>query len=121
MRNHPAPPPPPAGNPFVAILVIGLAFIGFMVWAGNARGHGQAAWIQQSPDFSWCCSTNDCAMLPSDGVRVVPGGYFIVETGETIPEEKAKPSPDGEFWRCRTDAADPKSPTRCFFRSPPGS
>jgi hypothetical protein len=80
-----------------------------------ARAHGEAAWIMDGK-YAWCCGEKDCAIVPATRIRIVPGGYLLLDTGEIFPEDVAKPSPDDDFWRCRTDAADPKSPTRCFFK-----
>lgn len=103
----------------VALFALTIAFIAAM-FPSQVRAHGDAAWIRQGK-HAWCCGREDCAMVPATRVRVVPGGYLLLDTGETIPEDRAMSSPDGEFWRCRVNAADPNSKTRCFFRAPPGS
>jgi hypothetical protein len=116
---------PPARAWAIRTVILGAAIMLFaalfaLTVARPARAHGEAAWIMQG-ETSWCCGEKDCAVVPATRVRVVPGGYFLLDTGETIPEEVAKPSPDGEFWRCRVNADEPNSLTRCFFRGLPGS
>lgn len=80
------------------------------------------------PDF--CCHEDDCfTVVPGEDVRLVPGGYEVVATGELISVEQARESPpeaNGEWARC-TEDSDPKNPTRCvdcakacFFVPPAG-
>lgn len=92
---------------FLAGLTLGFlaGFVAQPVWA-----HGTADWIRMHPDFSWCCTPEDCGVYPAEKVRVVPGG-FIVEEGEFIPHSEGKPSVDENYWRC----VAPDKKTRCFF------
>ncbi len=76
-------------------------------------------WINHH--FAWCCGEEDCAPIPAGEVRIQPGGYLIVQTGEVIPESKALPSADGQYWRCQYLVGSLKGQTRCFFRGLPGS
>lgn len=70
----------------------------------------------------WCCNEHDCEMLAVDGVKIVDGGFFIVDTGETIPAARvAWRSPDGRWWRCRYQWGDKTGQTRCLIGPPPGS
>jgi hypothetical protein len=74
-------------------------------------------------DFSRCCGKDDCARLPDDGViRLPDGGYFVVETQETIPGSSGsiEPSQDGFYWRCRYTSGERMNMTRCLFVPPLG-
>ncbi len=62
-----------------------------------------------------CCGGQDCEMIPASTVKWTKAGWYIVNTGETIPEGKAYASPDSHFHRCRQRYADPNSKTRCLF------
>lgn len=79
------------------------------------RAHEDADWIRMHPDFSWCCSEHDCGVYPAEKVHVSDRGY-VIEDGEVIPYEDAKPSNDGRYWRCVRPGG-----TRCFFAPPSGS
>jgi hypothetical protein len=65
-----------------------------------------------------CCGENDCFPMEEDQVRIERQGYRLLDTNELIPFERAQPSPDGLFWRCRWGA--PKT-TQCFFAPSNGS
>jgi hypothetical protein len=93
------------------------AFAAGSLLAVPARAHDH--WI--SHNFAWCCGNEDCAPVKTENVRVVPGGYLIVQTGEVIPESQALPSVDGEYWRCQYMKGALKGQTRCFFRGLAGS
>lgn len=45
-----------------------------------------------------CCSGAEAEHLDKDKVKIVSGGYKLVDTGEIVPESRAQPSPDGEYW-----------------------
>ena len=60
----------------------------------------------------YCCGDNDVKHLEKTQVHVVPGGYRLDDTGETVPETRAQPSFDGEFWVFRW--GNPVV-TQCFF------
>ncbi len=65
----------------------------------------------------WCCNHIDCAEIPAGGVREGSGGYFIGETGETIPYQRIIwKSQDGSWWRCRNMSTNK---TRCLIGPPP--
>jgi len=84
--------------------------------AWPAQGHS-------SGDMTYplrCCfgtpQHGDCG--PIEGVNQVEhraNGWFIKQTGETIPFDKTEPSQDLRFHRCKK----PDNTTRCFFA--PGS
>lgn len=76
-------------------------------------------WINQgrhqNPAGEWCCGPGDCFIMAP--VRITSAGYFLPQTGETIPYAEAQPSPDGQFWRCKR----PDGSRRCFFAPPPST
>lgn len=47
-----------------------------------------------------CCSDMDCRPIADDAVVRVPGGWRIVATGQIIPDNAVKHSPDEHFHRC---------------------
>lgn len=105
----------------ISVLLIAVIF----AMSTGAFGHGIASWIMEKGYVDPvsgldCCGEKDCKPLPGDQVKITPGGYFIVPTGETIPESRALPSKDGQFWRCTVLGVD-GNVTRCFFRGIPGS
>jgi len=70
-----------------------------------------------------CCEQHDCAIVPKRDV-IAEGQWYTLLTRdrngapdiwETIPLAEARPSPDGEYWRCaRADGS-----RRCFFAPRP--
>ncbi len=62
-----------------------------------------------------CCGDNDITHLEKTQVRVVPGGYELLDTGELVTFDHAQPSVDGEFWVFRW--GKPKL-VQCFFAPP---
>ena len=90
--------------PFLAFVAFYL--FAFLLWALMPTPAGAHDWYP-----GWCCNDKDCRPLPAGAVRLTAGGWFIVETGETIPFEKAKPSLDNQFHRCEAR----NGATRCFF------
>jgi hypothetical protein len=102
------------------ILLIGLATF---VMTGGARGHD--SWINKGgfrdpQTKSHCCGENDCEVIPGDMVSITPYGYYLKQTGETIPTARAMDSEDGQFWRCKFLAGIDTGRTRCFFKVEPG-
>jgi hypothetical protein len=70
----------------------------------------------------WCCGEYDCHAVEHNGIRQVPGGFFVAASGETIPQARVIwRSPDGSWWRCLRDPLDARSATRCLIGPPPGS
>lgn len=100
----------------LAFLVV-LAFI-LVFFAWPARGHTVAAMKYPSQCCGGAETHGDCA--PLEGVGVVTrhfDGWFIQETGETIPFGNTRPSDDLRFHRCKK--AD--NTTRCFFAPESGT
>lgn len=70
-----------------------------------------------------CCGDSDCRVIPARAVastvRPAEGGWFIVNTGETIPytDERIHKSPDGEWRICQ--GPDPARPNRTYCLFPP--
>jgi hypothetical protein len=66
-----------------------------------------------------CCELRDCAIVRKRDV-IAEGEWYtllvrdrngVPDIWETIPFSEARPSPDGEYWRCaRADGS-----RRCFF------
>jgi hypothetical protein len=65
-----------------------------------------------------CCGDNDVTHLERTQVRVVPGGYQLLDTGELVTFDHTQPSTDGEFWVFRW--GNPKQ-TQCFFAPTPAT
>src|SRR5262249_20192011 len=68
-----------------------------------------------------CCNGQDCRPVQ---VRVLPNGsYYLPRTNETIPADRATPSPDDRFHHCTYPAIENDvdggpawgKVTRCFF------
>lgn len=113
-------------QPGLVSAALGLIMLPVSVGMISTGAAAHESWINQQNAVDpvtkqSCCGDYDCALVPATRIKVVPGGYFVIDTGETIPESRALPSPDGEYWRCRMRASDPYSATRCFFRGLPGT
>jgi hypothetical protein len=67
-----------------------------------------------------CCGENDCTPIPSNGIELRNGGYYLVETRETISSERVIwQSDDGRWWRCAPkDSIGNRSHTRCLIGPP---
>jgi hypothetical protein len=69
-----------------------------------------------------CCAA-DCAIVPARDVIAEGEWYTLLirdrngapDIWETIPFSAARPSPDGEYWRC----AGADGSRRCFFAPRP--
>jgi hypothetical protein len=90
-----------------------------------AFGHGAAAWIMEKdardPETNLsCCGKDDCKPVPGSEVSIVPGGFYLKQTGETIPYHRALESQDGQYWRCEYQIGNVVGKTRCFFKVEPG-
>jgi hypothetical protein len=79
-------------------------------WIGG--GHRDAA-------GEGCCEPRDCAIVAKRDV-IAEGEWYtllvrdrngVPDIWETIPLAEARPSPDGEYWRC----AHADGSRRCFF------
>lgn len=67
-----------------------------------------------------CCSDQDCAPMPeSQRPTPLPGGAWMLVTGEVVPRTKVRWSPDAAFHLCKL----PWEPhtTFCLFVPPVGS
>ena len=65
-----------------------------------------------------CCSERDCAPLPENQTpKPLDGGAWLLSTGEIVPREKARWSPDGLYHLCRL----PGGTIVCIFIPPQGS
>lgn len=82
--------------------------------------HGDAAWIRDNPQTSWCCNERDCAVAPADAITRVDGGWQVILTGQVIRDgdRALYTSPDLHIWWCRWP--DPAT-VRCLFVPPAGS
>jgi hypothetical protein len=92
----------------IAIILLALASL------SPARAH-DAWWNGKEVDPAtkrMCCGDNDVKHLTREQVKAVPGGYLLQDTGEIIPEARAQPSPDGEYWVFRWGSP---IQTQCFF------
>ena len=71
-------------------------------------------WLDESAVDPWtkrvCCGKNDARILDPSQVHVTERGYKLDDTQETVPFERAQPSPDGRIWAFRWAAM-----TQCFF------
>ena len=82
--------------------------------AGPAAAHDKW-WNGKEVDPAtkrYCCGDNDINHLTREQVKLVPGGYQLGDTGEVVPETRAQPSPDGEYWVFRWGSP---VQTQCFF------
>ncbi len=66
-----------------------------------------------------CCSDRDCAELSeADIPKPLPGGDWLLSTGEIVPRSKVKWSPDGHYHLCRGVSG---GMIFCLFVVPQGS
>ena len=99
--------------------LLALALLAAQLSASSVVAHDDAAWIQRSKRFSFCCGPNDCHRVPAATVRMNRLGYVLLWRGAStvIPFEHAYPSENEHFWLCE----DPRQIVRCFFAPPLGS
>jgi hypothetical protein len=67
-------------------------------------------------DGNLCCGRQDC--MPVAATVLPDGSYFIPRTGETVPADRAMPSPDSRFHHCfyyPTGYEWERPKTKCFF------
>jgi hypothetical protein len=80
-----------------------------------ADGNEIPAWVKSS-----CCGPADAHHLIPEQVHRVKGGYKVDGYPEMVPEERALPSQDGDYWifynHGTYDGGQPWfSPVYCFF------
>ncbi len=68
----------------------------------------------------YCCHDKDCRPVDESAVKFTPKGWFITNTGETIPFNRAQYSPDGRFHICSYGGL-PEAKTICLFTPGNGS
>lgn len=59
-----------------------------------------------------CCSNRDCFAVPASEVRATAEGWLLVPTGQVIPYDKARVTPDeggGQFHVCTSGGFWPGS------------
>ncbi len=79
--------------------------------------------VSPALSHSWypheCCSDRDCAPMPeADAPKPLDGGNWLLTTGEIVPRDKVKWSPDGHYHICRFAAT---GGVICLFVPPQGS
>jgi hypothetical protein len=95
---------------WVVVILVVLVFAGLVYACAPVHAHD---WFTGTHDpktgFS-CCGGTDCAILPDEAVRAVPGGYVIemlppgfpngntISTPFTIPNERAAPGKDAAHY-----------------------
>jgi len=98
--------------------------------AGLLVAGAMPAFAHQAPsgwDYPfYCCLDSDCSPIAAEAVQEVPGGFVVtIAPGEhpmwsserkqplrlEIPQDKAKPSPDGHWHLCIDDSGE----LLCFF------
>ncbi|MGE0733125.1 MAG: hypothetical protein AB7G15_10980 [Alphaproteobacteria bacterium] len=93
-----------------------------MVWAtwAGLSAHDGYDWIRQrgyvGVDGTRCCGKDDCERIPAAAIEITPEGFFLRDARISVPYRQARPSEDGHYWLCRSDART----MRCFF-APPSS
>ena len=90
---------------YLALLALALC------WAEVARGH---SWYPPS-----CCSGFDCRPISQDAVQATSTGFFIRESGETIPYSDTRiritpPEGGGLVHRCSV-GGNSAAPTICIY------
>lgn len=85
-----------------------------------------AALLCASPalSHSWysvaCCTGDDCGPVAISAVKATNAGWFVVESGETIPygDKREQQSQDSDFHRCvygPMAAEGLRGKTRCLY------
>lgn len=77
-----------------AIIIATILAVVMLFLSENTKAH---EWY----DYE-CCSETDCHPLPVDAVQATPEGWFIKESGETIPygDPRERKSKDSGYHRC---------------------
>lgn len=91
---------------------------------------GTAGAAQTASAHDWyphdCCSGHDCYPVDAEEIEVLPNGWRIIRTGETVPFGQTTKRPweresmDGQFHRCSL-GGDPDAETLCLFVPAMGS
>ncbi len=88
-----------------------LAILAMAFLLSPARSH---SWYPHE-----CCSDRDCAEMPeADTPKPLDGGSWLLKTGEIVPRDRVKWSPDGHYHICRWGA---NNTVLCLFVPPQGS
>ena len=70
-------------------------------WIGQGRLKNAAGHL--------CCGAGDCFPFDAAKIKTTPQGYVFPD-GQIVPFDKAAPSIDRSFWRCRWGGE-----TKCVF------
>lgn len=68
----------------------------------------------------YCCNDRDCRPVADGSVRPTTGGWFVQETGETVPYSQARESQDGRFHVCIWPPGAKIPKVRCLYVPPGG-
>lgn len=80
--------------------------------------------ITASMSHSWypyeCCSEKDCEPMAALSMQRDEDDNWVLPTGEKIPFEEARPSPDHQFHWCRytpdsKNVIEPTGKPKCFW------
>jgi len=100
---------------FLAVVALVAAFL--LTLRGVALPHQAASGWQYPPE---CCSNQDCKPMADAHIpKPLPGGDWLLTTGEVVPRSKVKWSPDGHYHLCKLEW-EPFT-TYCLFVPPQGS
>jgi hypothetical protein len=89
----------------------------YVLATAKALPHQAPSGWQYPPE---CCSNQDCKpMADRDIPKPLPGGDWLLTTGEVVPRSKVKWSPDGHYHLCKLEW-EPFT-TYCLFVPPQGS
>ena len=76
-------------------------------------------WTNGEPVPPWvksaCCGPEDVHHLKPGAVHLMPDGYHIDGIDIVVPEARALPSPDGDYWAFWNPAYEPKPLIYCLF------
>lgn len=99
-------------TPRSVFLTAAAATVAWSLGHGDARAHD---WYPYD-----CCSDKDCAPIAESAVQFTPAGWLVRRTGETIPFDAVRTSPDGQFHLC-SRGGKPDGKTICLFTPGIGS
>jgi hypothetical protein len=98
--------------------LICVAALAMLAPTASAHDHWINAGEYRDPVSSnLCCGESDCGALDPQFIVRTEDGFYLMTTGETIPNDRVLVSEDGRFWRCHY----PDGSTRCFFAPFQGS